>query len=845
MIGGGYEDWMPRRGFHRFWFALVLIVSCISARAQQAALAPIPQFPLTESSLTIIQPAQAQKPFSVTGETGAILGQQDGSFELWAFPIKVLAHVHLTAELEGYPVPIELNPLAATIEVFPDHTTITYAHAAFTVRQHMFLARGMPDAPAPIVLFEIRAVRPLMLTVNLDPVMERMWPALNPGRPGAGWVPMGTGGAYVLETDDPSLAGMVAMPNAQPGILPPYQERPKEYPLQFKVSYDPKRDADRYFPLLAAVVDGGPRGPARLAALTAKISAMAAHIPALYESSRNYYAHFFDQRLTTETPDARFDQAMRWAEISIDQLKVQKGAETGLVAGVYPSADSDRPGFGWFFGRDTLWTLYAVDSEGDFGLARQALEFLIARQRADGKIMHEYSQSADRVDWAGLGYEYASADATPLFIMAMEDYWRATGDREFVAKHWDNLRRANEFTRGHDTDGIYDNSQGTGWVEEWVPKLPHQELYLAALDQQSCASMAGLAATMGDAALANSAQQQAEIIRQKLAGYLGTNGIYGFSRNLDGTYDTTPTVYPSVAWWSGELNLPNASKTLDLYAGSDLSADWGTRAIAQSSALYDPISYHQGSVWPLFTGWASMAEYRAGRSLAGLQHLRENQRLVWSQDPGNFTELLSGRFNEPLGRSTAHQLWSAAMALTPAVRGLFGVEADVEHHTLRVAPQLPAEWPRAALHNVPFGDAELEVRYERQNTTMEITVTAARPLSFCLTEKRAAVDCKAAPATLHALRLPLPDVEVILPESALNPGDESHALRVVNQEYGTRTLTLTLEAPAGSEQVLRLQVNRAGLSKLLAANAMLQERELHVSFPAGAGFQRQAVTVRW
>ena len=59
--------------------------------------------------------------------------------------------------------------------------------------------------------------------------------------------------------------------------------------------------------------------------------------------------------------------------------------------GLYSSGDSTRPGFGWFFGRDSLYTLYAVNSYGDFALAREELEFLLKRQRADGKIMHEFS----------------------------------------------------------------------------------------------------------------------------------------------------------------------------------------------------------------------------------------------------------------------------------------------------------------------------------------------------------------------------------------------------------------------------------------------------------------------
>jgi len=55
----------------------------------------------------------------------------------------------------------------------------------------------------------------------------------------------------------------------------------------------------------------------------------------------------------------------------------------------------------------------------------------------------------------------------------------------------------------------------------------------------------------------------------------------------------------------------------------------------------------------------------------------QNADLTWSQDLGSVTELLSGRFFQPLGRSSAHQLWSSAMVISPVVRGLLGLTWDV------------------------------------------------------------------------------------------------------------------------------------------------------------------------
>src|SRR5262252_6005277 len=152
---------------------------------------------------------------------------------------------------------------------------------------------------------------------------------------------------------------------------------------------------------------------------------------------------------------------------------------------------------------------------GDFALTRQVLEFLIRRQRADGKIMHEFSQTADLVDWKTTPYFYAAADSTPLFVMSMEDYVNTSGDVAFLRANWEVVKRAYAFTRAHDSDrdGIYENTEGTGWVESWPPGMPHQEIYLAALDQQSADAMSRLAGLRGDRALGAAAARKAAEIR--------------------------------------------------------------------------------------------------------------------------------------------------------------------------------------------------------------------------------------------------------------------------------------------------------------------------------------------
>ena len=830
------------------FFTLVVVLASRPSLHGQSAFAPVPAFSLDSNPLVIERAARSTQPFSVVGQQGAILGQQDGTFELWSLPVKVLHEAHLTAHLAGYGAPIELNEYASSVQVRPDHTTITYAHAAISVKQHMFLPRtGASGIASAIVLFEIHATRRAEITLSFSPSMERLWPAPNHGRPGGSWLARGTGGAYALETDDPAFFGMVAMPNAVPGLLRPYQERPKTEPLEFHLMYDPAKDDNVFYPLLTAVSDGKASGPAARTALLDSLLLQVPRIPELYRETSDFYNHFFDTRLVVSTPDSQLNSALKWAEVSVQQSRVTTAEGAGLAGGWFTSGDSARPGFGWFFGRDTLWTLFAVNSYGDFALSRDAMNFLLAHQRADGKMMHEYSQTAAEVDWDHLPYLYAAADSTPLFIMEMEDYVRASGDIAYLRQHWEAVKRAFAFTRSHTTNGVYDNTQGTGWVEEWLPKMPHQEMYLAALDQQSAASISRLAHLLNDDLLQASAAATAADIKLKLQDYHRPSGLYAFSRNADGTYEEVPSIFPSVAWWSGDLSLPNADGTMQAWSGHGFATDWGTRSVATSATIYDPISYHHGSVWPLYTGWLALAEYRTGRNLQAYANIYADAQLTWLQDPGAITELLSGEFLEPLGRSSSHQLWSSAMLLTPAIRGLAGVQSDAPNRTLILNPQLPAQWNEVSLQHVAVGDRVFDVHMQRVHRRLEIDVSSANPEVLCLTRTMPTVPCNSRAESHHHTFLPLPAVEVSVPQVPAVEGARTSSLKVIDQQSVEHEMTLRLEAPSGSTQHLKVRRNDAHPLNVTATGGVLQGDDLTVSFGGDlpGEYSGATVKVRW
>ncbi len=816
-----------------------LLAALSATYAGAAELQPLPDFANRASTLQIVSHCAPLEPWTVAGEYGALFGRQNGKFEAWQWPVKILSNFTIRAELANYAVPIDVNALAAEIRVTPAETTITYSHAAFTIRQHMFAARGVTSpAAGAVVFFEIESIRPLELTFAFTPEMLRMWPAPSFGRPNGEWIAQGDSGAYLLHTDNPHFSAIVAMPHTRPGIMVPYQEHPQTYPLELKLFYHPKRDWGSVFPLTVALAGG--------ASAYAQASEINSTVPELYAKTRAYYSHFFDSRVTAETPDWQLNEALQWAEIAVDQMQVRYHDETGLVAGYYESADSARPGYAWFFGRDTLWTTYAINSYGDFELTRKALDFLIQRQRPDGKIMHEFSQSAGDVDWKATPYFYASADSAPLLVMAVWDYVRTSGDTGYLSENWQAVRKAYEFTRAHESeDGIYNNSQGTGWVESWPPGMPHQEIYLAALDQQSAESMSHLAVSMNDNGFAEAARKKSAEIAGKIESeyYEPGREFYAFSRNADGSLDSTASIYPSVAWWDGTLALQHAEPMLTRWASPEFSTDWGTRDISDRTAFYDAISYHQGSIWPLFTGWVSLAEYRAGRPLSAYAHLMQNAGLTWAQDLGSVTELLSGEFFQPLGRSSSHQMWSSAMIIAPILRGLFGLDSDARGHTLRISPELPADWDHAKLRNVRLGSTRVDLDFQRAGGQLTVRADTGRPETLCLVTGHAPESpCKGAPAATHTLTIPLKPVEIAIPAALPEAGATTAQLKVLNEEFSARHAVFVLSAQGGSTYDLPLRANQ---SRVSVKGAEMSGGKLHVHFPDGSGYKIKTITFVW
>jgi hypothetical protein len=383
--------------------------------------------------------------------------------------------------------------------------------------------------------------------------------------------------------------------------------------------------------------------------------------------------------------------------------------------------------------------------------------------------------------------------------------------------------------------------------------MPHQEIYLALLDQQASAAMAKLANLLDDKATADSAAKRADELTRKieLEYYDSARNAYAFSRNRDGTLDHTATVFPMVAWWNGANGLSRVSASFQRWASHDFSTDWGMRDVAESDPLYDPISYHQGSVWPLFTGWAAMAEYRAGHPLSGYAHLMQNVDLTTAQDPGAVTELLSGAFFQPFGRSTSHQLWSSAVVIIPTLRGMFGIDVDGVSGKIWLNPQLPADWDNAEVRQIHVGGAVCSLEYKREGPSLVVRVktVSGKPVRLATLVEKAKIA-----TDQSSITLPLPLVEVAVPHGLPLHGARTAQMKVLTETRDSHSLKLDLEAGGGSVIQLTVRANEPKLDLRAEGGTIITSRgagkrddlsQVVVRFPEGTGYQHHALILRW
>lgn len=720
----------------------LLIAFQIKGMNAQSPPSLIPKFALQESGLKLERHTESGAFYDVTGRRSAVFGYENRASEAWVYPLKILDDFNLSFQLEGYPLEISASDIAAHIDVRPEATIFTYSHSAFTARQIIFTP---VDEPGIIMLLDVQSVLPVKVTWSFRPRLRLMWPA-GSMTSNLSWVENER--VYHITEETNRYVGIVGSPSARDISVMPYQEEPRDVPVKFVVESSVDAMHAQFIPI---IITGSVEG---LAPAKATYNRLLKSIQPLYEKNVDYYRKFLAETVNVQTPDKRLDEAFQWAKIGVEKgVTTNPFLGTGLVAGFRTSGESERPGFGWFFGRDALWTTLAINSYGDFATTRTALNFLKKFQRADGKIPHEISQSASLIDWFNkYPYPWASTDATPLYVIAHADYWQASGDAELIRANWESIVKAYRFSEATDTDqnGLIENTKfGHGWVEGGALSPPHEEIYLQGLWIEASRNMAQLASLMGDTALAESARANAERTRLAMEQtyWLSERNFYAFATSLPrttepiaepGPYRTIrqarlnemrqarlideDTVLPAVPLWWHTMENEHAQAEIDHLGSGNIATDWGARLLSNQSKLYDPLSYHYGSVWPLFTGWAAMGAYSYGRPHVGYQALMANSLLTFQGALGYITELLSGDFNAAFGRSSHHQIWSEAMVVTPAMRGLCGLQASDGGKSIKFAPQLPINWEHLEVKNYVTGGARFDFSLKKSSGQMSVKI---------------------------------------------------------------------------------------------------------------------------
>jgi glycogen debranching enzyme len=601
------------------------------------------------------------------------------------------------------------------------------------------------DEPGAVITFEVETEEPLEIEVTLHRDFQLEWPAAIGGTY-ANWDAKLN--AFTFGEESRKFAAVVGSPTAHDAHLEYEANYSSAHEDSFRLGATQKGRETR-----VVAVAGSIHGASEAAATFQKL---VSSYRELETQTAAYYADYLKKTVSVELPDAQLQEAYDWSRVSLLQGLVSNPTMgNGLVAGYRTSGESQRPGFAWFFGRDAFWSTLALNSEGDFATARTALAFVAQFQREDGKIPHEIAQGASFVNWfKDYPYGFASADATPLYIIAMHDYVAASGDVEFAKANWDHLWRAYQFLNSTYADGFPKNfGIGHGWVEGG-PLLPvKSEFYQSGLAVEAKRGLSELAKLTGkdEDGKKLAAESEKERAALNTTYWSPDKNIFAFALDNQNKRVDEASVLATVPMWFGLVDEKNASVMISQLAGHEHMTDWGMRILSNKSAIYGGAGYHFGSVWPLFTGWAAVGEYRYHREAPAYANLRANALLALDGSPGHVTEVLSGDYYQTLSTGSPHQIWSAAMVISPILRGALGLNADAVHHILTFAPHVSG-WPRFSIDNLRVGDVSLSLQYSKEMLAADaafpggiaLDVNRTSGAGDCMIEFRPAISARTA-----------------------------------------------------------------------------------------------------
>src|SRR5437667_5054676 len=417
-------------------------------------------------------------------------------------------------------------------------------------------------------------------------------------------------------------------------------------------------------------------------------------------------------------------------------------------------------GLPWFvatFGRDSLIVslqnilIYAEFARGSLDIlgSLQAKEDDPYRDAEPGKIFHElrYGELAHFKLIPHTPY-YGTADATPLYLIALHSAWRASGDRGLLERHLETaegcLSWIDEYgdrdgdgfqeyqTRspvGYENMGWKDSGDAVVYPDGSLVKGPKALCELQGYVYSAWVRMAEVFDALGkpDRAQALRAKAAALFERFNAAFWDEELGFYAYA--LDGEKKKVLTVASNAGHclWSGIVPAERAKTVVERLMAPDMLTGWGIRTLSTNNPAFNPYNYQTGSVWPHDNAIIAMGfkYYGFGAEAAQIAHdisvaagyFRANQL------PELYTAFEREETNFPVQYIGANvpQAWAAGSAFM-LTQALLGFLPDAPRNKLYIDPSLPYWLPDLAVHDLHLGKHKLDIRFwrEGEQTVFEV-----------------------------------------------------------------------------------------------------------------------------